>query len=223
MLRSTPTAIRAQLSGKHYAGAKCKRGPKRSRGVGMVDVLIAVVIVGGGFLAMSKLHGAFAASGSVAKQQSEAGFIAQRVIEDLRSKPWSALAVGSYDLQQFTGKSAVYSVNYTVADSVSGGPKFKTVVANVSWVDSVNQSQKSTLTARFQESGASGTARLLGMTAGSDGCSSSSGSSNSGSAGSGSSSGSSNSGCSGSVASGSSSGSSSSSASGGNSKGNGKG
>ena len=189
----------------------------------MVDVLIAVVIVGGGLLAMSKLQGAFAASGSVAKQQSEAGFIAQKVIEDLRSKPWSDLVTGSYGPDSFTGKSAVYSVNYTVTESASGGPKFKTVVANVSWVDSVNQSQKSTLTARFQESGASGTARLLGMTAGSDGCSSSSGSSNSGSAGSGSSSGSSNSGCSGSVASGSSSGSSSSSASGGNSKGNGKG
>ena len=189
----------------------------------MVDVLIAVVIVGGGLLAMSKLQGAFAASGSVAKQQSEAGFIAQKVIEDLRSKPWSDLVTGSYGPDSFTGKSAVYSVNYTVTESASGGPKFKTVVANVSWVDSVNQSQKSTLTARFQESGASGTARLLGMSVADTGCSSTSGSSSGSSVGSSSSSSSSDSGCSSSIASGSSASSDGSNSSGGNGNGNGKG
>jgi len=227
MFTSSPSVMEAQPSRRRYATARRKLGMSRTRGVGLVDVLIAVVIVGGGLLAMSKLQGAFAASGSVAKQQSEAGFIAQKVIEDLRAKRWSDLAVGSFDLPQHSGKSAVYSVNYTVADSVSGGPKFKTVVANVTWVDSVNQGQKSTLTARFQESGASGTARLLGMSAGGTGCSSTSSSgSSSSSGGSGSSSSSSDSACTGSVASGSSSASESSSSSASSSsksKGNGKG
>jgi len=219
MFRSSPSVMGAQPSRKRYATARRKLGMSRTRGVGLVDVLIAVVIVGGGLLAMSKLQGAFAASGSVAKQQSEAGFVAQKVIEDLRAKPWSDLAVGSFDLPQHSGRSAVYSVNYTVAESVSGGPKFKTVVANVTWVDSTSQSQKSTLTARFQESGASGTARLLGMSAGGTGCSSTSSSgSSSSSGGGGSSSSSSDSACAGGSENSSSSASSSS-----NSKGNGKG
>jgi len=51
------------------------------------------------------------------------------------------------------------------------------VIATVSWNDSSNQLQRSTITTRFQENGADGTVRMLGMNA--SGCSSSSGSSSS--------------------------------------------
>jgi hypothetical protein len=45
-------------------------------------------------------------------------------------------------------------------------------MATVSWNDSSDQLQKSTITTRFQENGAAGTVRMLGMNA--SGCSSSS-------------------------------------------------
>jgi Tfp pilus assembly protein PilV len=150
---------------------------KRSHGVGLVDVLIAVVIISGGLVAMGRLQGASATSSAVAGQQSEAGFIAQKVIEDLRAKSWTSIVPGSYTLQPQVGRSATYNINYTVTESMSGGPLFKTVIATVSWNDSSNQLQKSTITTRFQENGAAGTVRMLGMNT--SGCSSSSGSSSS--------------------------------------------
>jgi Tfp pilus assembly protein PilV len=150
---------------------------KRSYGVGLVDVLIAVVIISGGLVAMGRLQGASATSSAVAGQQSEAGFIAQKVIEDLRAKSWASIVPGSYTLQPQVGRSATYNINYTVTDSTAGGPKFKTVMATVSWNDSSNQLQKSTITTRFQENGEAGTVRMLGMNT--TGCSSSSGSSSS--------------------------------------------
>lgn len=153
------------------------RHHKRSHGVGLVDVLIAVVIISGGLLAMSKLQGASVTSSAAARQQSEAGFIAQKVIEDLRAKPWANIVPGSYTLEPRVGRSATYNINYTVTDSTTGGPLFKTVITTVSWTDSTNQLQKSTITTRFQENGAAGTVRMLGMNT--VGCSSSSGSSSS--------------------------------------------
>ena len=150
---------------------------KRSYGVGLVDVLIAVAIISGGLVAIGRLQGASATSSAVASQQSEAGFIAQKVIEDLRAKSWASIVPGSYTLQPQIGRSATYNINYTVTDSVAGGPKFKTVIATVSWNDSSNQLQRSTITTRFQQNGAEGTVRMLGMNA--SGCSSSSGSSSS--------------------------------------------
>ena len=145
---------------------------KRSYGVGLVDVLIAVVIISGGLVAMGRLQGASATSSAVASQQSEAGFIAQKVIEDLRAKSWTSIVPGNYTLQPQIGRSATYDINYTVTESISGGPKFKTVVATVSWNDSSNQLQRSTITTRFQENGAAGTVRMLGVNT--IGCSSSS-------------------------------------------------
>lgn len=153
------------------------RHHKRSYGVGLVDVLIAVVIISGGLLAMSRLQGASVTSSSVAKQQSEAGFIAQKVIEDLRAKSWANIVPGSYTLQPHVGRSATYNTNYNVTDSMTGGPKFKTVIVTVSWNDSTNQLQRSTITTRFQENGAEGTVRMLGINTA--GCSNSSGSSSS--------------------------------------------
>jgi Tfp pilus assembly protein PilV len=150
---------------------------KRSYGVGLLDVLIAVAIISGGLLAMSKLQGASALSGAVARQQSEAGFIAQKVIEDLRAKSWASIVPGSYTLQPHVGQSATYNINYTVTDSVAGGPLFKTVITTVSWNDSSNQLQKSTITTRFQQNGAERTVRMQSMNA--SGCSGSSGSSGS--------------------------------------------
>lgn len=145
---------------------------KRAYGVGLVDVLIAVTIISGGLVAMGRLQGASATSSAVASQQSEAGFIAQKVIEDLRAKSWASIVPGSHTLQPQVGRSATYNINYTVTESMSGGPLFKTVIAIVSWNDSSNQLQRSTITTRFQQNGAEGTVRMLGMNA-SD-CSSSS-------------------------------------------------
>jgi Tfp pilus assembly protein PilV len=146
-----------------------------SFGAGMIEILISLVIIAGGLLALGKLQGNLVTSGSVAKQQSESAFVAQRVIEDLRSKGWThpSLTAGSYSLDNHNGQSATYGVSYVVTNSAAGGPEFKTVEATVSWTDALGLGQFSKLIARFQKSGADGSIRILNM-------SSSSGSSASG-------------------------------------------
>lgn len=156
-------------------------------GISLIEVLIALIIIAGGLLALSKLQGSLIGGGATAKQQSEAGFIAQRVIEDLRAKGWlhASLTAGNYTLSPHTGQSATYSVEYRVTNAPSGGPEYKTVVVTVKWKDTADQWQYSIITARFQKSGADGTIRILGISSsncssGSSGSSASSTSSSSG-------------------------------------------
>ena len=159
------------------------RHHKRSYGVGLLDVLIALLIISGGLASMSRLQGASALSSAVARQQSEAGFIAQKVIEDLRAKSRENIVPGKYTLQPHVGRSATYDINYTVYDAEECGPKFKTVVVTVSWNDSTNQPHRSTITTFFQGNtlAATGTVRMLGMNAAEASSSSGSASSSAGS------------------------------------------
>ena len=130
------------------------------RGVGLIDIMIATVIIGGGLLALTRLQGIQHTTSSVAKQQSEAGFIAQGVIENLRSRSWSdpQLGVGETTLPDTLGKSATYSVRYTVSQP---NAQHKNIEVIVSWRDNTGQTLQSKLVSIFQQSGADGTTRLL--------------------------------------------------------------
>ena len=55
-------------------------------GVGLIEVLITLVIIAGGVMAMSRLQGLLLTSAASSRQLSDASLIAQRVLEDLRSK-----------------------------------------------------------------------------------------------------------------------------------------
>ena len=137
------------------------QGLHREAGFGIVEVLIALLVIAGGLLALSKVQGGLLGGSAGAQQQSEAGFIGQKVIEDLRARGWSSadLAAGSHALPAVNGRSAAFSVRYEVTDNAQ--PAYKTVVALVNWEDSNGAAQVSRITSRFQKAGADGTVRVL--------------------------------------------------------------
>lgn len=134
-------------------------------GVGLIEVLITLVIIAGGVLALSRLQGVLVTSAASSRQQSDASFIAQRVIEDLRSRNWghATLAAGTPAATQVTGITTTYSVQYTVTDNGggAGAVEFKTVQVTVSWTDAQGQARTYTAATRLQRLGASFSARLL--------------------------------------------------------------
>jgi Tfp pilus assembly protein PilV len=143
-----------------------KPGAHRSAmaGVGLIEVLITLVIIAGGVMAMSRLQGLLLTSAASSRQQSDASFIAQRVIEDLRSRDWghASLAAGTPAATQVAGTTATYTVQYTVTDTGAAGQmQFKTVQVTVSWTDAQTQDRTYTASTRLQRIGASFSARLL--------------------------------------------------------------
>lgn len=133
-------------------------------GVGLIEVLITLVIISGGVLALSRMQGALLSGGASSRQQSEAGFIAQRVIEDLRSRDWdhTSLVAGSFSLTSVTGTTASYAAQYTVQDTgAAGALQYKTVQVTVSWTDAQGQVRAHTTATSLQRSGASFSARLM--------------------------------------------------------------
>lgn len=128
-------------------------------GVGLIEVLIALVIIAGGVLALSRMQGLLLTSAASSRQLSDASFIAQRVIEDLRSKGWDSLTTNTDDE---TGATAIYRVQYTVTDTgIAGQMQFKTVQVTVSWTDAQGQPRAYTASTRLQRIGATFSARLL--------------------------------------------------------------
>ena len=132
----------------------------KQRGFSLLEIMIVVPIISGGLLALTRLQGISSTASSVAKQQSEAGFIAQGVIKNLRTRSWSdpQLGVGETTLPDTLGKSATYSVKYTVSQS---NAQHKNIEVLVSWRDNTGQTLQSKLVSIFQQSGADGTTRLL--------------------------------------------------------------
>jgi type IV pilus modification protein PilV len=135
-------------------------------GVGLVEVLIALVIIAGGVMALSRLQGVLVTSAASSRQQSEASFIAQRVLEDLRSRSWTDTSLAQsgspFALTNVSGTTATYTVRYTIGDTgPAGSMEFKTVQVTVTWTDAQGQVRTYTAATRLQRLGASFSARLL--------------------------------------------------------------
>ena len=145
-----------------------KTGAQRGAmaGVGLIEVLITLVIIAGGVMAMSRLQGLLLTGAASSRQQSDASFISQRVLEDLRSRNWtdtSLAQTGSpLSLAAVSGTTATYSVQYTVTDTGAAGQmQFKTVQVTVTWTDAQGQARAYTASTRLQRIGADFSARLL--------------------------------------------------------------
>jgi len=133
-------------------------------GVGLIEVLITLVIIAGGVMAMSRLQGLLLTSAASSRQQSDASFIGQRVIEDLRSRGWgdASLAAGTPAATQVTGTTTTFNAQYTVTDTgIAGQMQYKTVQVTVSWTDAQGQARAYTASTRLQRIGATFSARLL--------------------------------------------------------------
>jgi Tfp pilus assembly protein PilV len=143
-----------------------KTGAQRGAmaGVGLIEVLITLVIIAGGVMAMGRLQGLLLTSAASSRQLSDASFMVQREIENLRSRNWdhASLNAGTSAATQVAGTTATYSVQYTVTDTGAAGQmQYKTVQVTVSWTDAQAQVRTYTASTRLQRIGADFSARLL--------------------------------------------------------------
>jgi len=139
-----------------------RRGNRRLRGLAiagftLIEALIAMAIGGFGLIAVARLQIALQAESDLAKQVSEATFLGQRRIEELRAYQQIAsadagqLAAGRWGYgniatgsQTVSGTNATYTVGWTVTDAAANVP-YKTAVVSVQWTDRRNVAQVATL------------------------------------------------------------------------------
>lgn len=139
-----------------------RMGNRRVRGLAiagftLIEALIAMAIGGFGLIAVARLQISLQAESDLAKQVSEATFLGQRRIEELRAYQQIAsvdaaqLAAGGWGYgniatgtQTVTGTNATYTVGWTVTDAAANVP-YKTAVVNVQWTDRKNVAQVATL------------------------------------------------------------------------------
>lgn len=121
----------------------------KQAGFGIIEVLIALLIIGSGLLGMVKLQMAVTGSGPVAKQRSEAVHLGQKKIEDLRS----FTSVTSYDAyfggsttasgtQSVTGENATYTLAWNLTDNNSNvAGRYADIALTVTWTDQKGETQ----------------------------------------------------------------------------------
>lgn len=118
----------------------------RQRGVGLIEVLIAAVVLAFGILALSKLEVTFLRGGSDAKARTAALAVAEQKLEELRgandsAASFAAIASGT-DTPSGTG-SVVFARSWTVTNvPATGTADLKTILVTVSWSDETNTSQQ---------------------------------------------------------------------------------
>ena len=145
---------------KRENGIGRRRGFARRLALGgftLIEALIALAIGGFGLIAVARLQIGLQNESDLAKQVSEATFLGQRRIEELRAYMQLAaatapqLAAGQWGYgniltgtQSVTGTNATYAVGWTVTDAGANVP-YKTVAVNVQWTDRRNVAQVATL------------------------------------------------------------------------------
>ncbi|MEK9774575.1 MAG: prepilin-type N-terminal cleavage/methylation domain-containing protein, partial [Quisquiliibacterium sp.] len=127
-------------------------------GFSLLEALVAMAIGGFGLMSVARLQLGLQAESDLAKQRSEATFIGQGRIEEMRAyqklpaADATQLAAGGWGYgniatgtQTITGTNASYTVNWTIA-SATTGPAYKTARVTVQWTDRQGQTQQ----ARFE-------------------------------------------------------------------------
>jgi len=144
---------------RYYASGRRARLARRLAlgGFTLLEALIALAIGGFGLIAVARLQIGLQNESDLAKQVSEATFLGQRRIEELRSYMQLASATGAQiaagqwgygniatGSQTVTGTNATYTVGWTVTDAAASVP-YKSVAVNVQWTDRRNVAQVATL------------------------------------------------------------------------------
>ena len=137
-------------------------------GVGLIEVLIALVIIAGGVLALTRMQGLLLIDAAASRQQAEASFLAQQEIEQRRSRDWNhaTLAPGTpAATRTVAGTTATYTVQTNIAAAgIAGQMQFRTVEVNVTWTDAQAQNRSYTASTRLQPIGAVFSALLYSST-----------------------------------------------------------
>lgn len=116
------------------------------RGFGLIEVLIALVILGAGLLAVVRMQTHVFSASSLSKQRTEATALCQKKVEELRSfvslEQYDAVFVGGAThappKEDVQGETAVFSVSYKLIDRQTDAIKgrYADLTANCSWADS---------------------------------------------------------------------------------------
>lgn len=115
------------------------RTAKRQTGVGLIEVLIAAVVIAMGLLAVASLQGKLMLSSGQTKTRAEAQALAEQKIEQLRNNvkesEYNALAAGIASDYDSTTPYPGTNANFTRSWTISGGdaPAMKTVTVIVRW------------------------------------------------------------------------------------------
>jgi Tfp pilus assembly protein PilV len=135
-------------------------------GVGLIEVLIALVIIAGGVLALSRMQGLLLIDAAASRQQAEASFLAQQEIEQQRSRDFASLAPGTPAAPRtVAGTTTTYTVETNIIPAgIAGQMQFRTVEVNVTWTDAQAQNRSYTASTRLQPIGAVFSALLYSST-----------------------------------------------------------
>jgi Tfp pilus assembly protein PilV len=115
--------------------------PKKQAGQGLIETVIALLIISGGVVALIQFEHNLGYGNSLSQQQAEATILATSEIESMRN--FGVLTVTSgYNAYQSiaasnsssTGNNTTYTISWTVSTSTTT-PTYKTVDVTVSWTD----------------------------------------------------------------------------------------
>jgi len=125
---------------------------KKNNGQGLIESIIAVLIISGGVVALIQFEHNLAYSNALSQQQAEATILATSKIEALRNfgvinntsgyTSYQSIATGN---NTSNGANATYTLNWTVTTSTTT-PTYKTIDLTVSWTDLQSGAQSIELT-----------------------------------------------------------------------------
>ena len=114
---------------------------KKQKGIGLIEVLIALVVVSIGLLALAVLQGDLMNSSGTNKARSEAISLAEQKLEEFKSSSTKVeyeLIVDGDDGATIAGTNAIYTRTWQVTDidsfTPSTNPKRKSLSINVAWI-----------------------------------------------------------------------------------------
>ena len=123
----------------------------RSRGISLVEALVALAVMAFGTLAVLGVQTSLRLNGDIAKQRSEAVRIAQETMEDLRSfqslNDYRNRIASAADqaVQGYATANTTYTLTTRVTDTAAADPahpRRKGVVVQVDWLDRSGQAQR---------------------------------------------------------------------------------
>lgn len=123
---------------------------KKQKGVSLIEILIALIILATGVVTLMKLQGDLIRGRGLTGQQSQALMIMQNKIDELRNYQVLTTTTGytAYDdivsgSSVVTGDTTNYNLAWTVTDQTN--PDRKEVQITATWTDASNATQTLTL------------------------------------------------------------------------------
>lgn len=97
--------------------------PRQQAGVGLIEVLISLLILAGGFLTLTRFQVQLTQNQAIAMQRAEATLIADQQMNQLiQQSSVARLAPQSNTDESITGVNAIYEINWLTVNKTSASP-----------------------------------------------------------------------------------------------------